>query len=84
MLKFSGFSDLTSCLGQGPEGTGRGNRHQRDKERTSKMSFKLFVDTATTHALNASRARKHPDAQTRATDETTEVEFVSGMKWSRH
>ena len=87
MLKFSGFSDLTSCLEQGSKKELEGGIEINDQQREhQKMCFKLSVDTATTHTLNASRApmKEHPDAQTRTTDETTEVELVSGMKWSRH
>jgi hypothetical protein len=60
MLKFSGFSDLTSCLGLGPRRDSKGDSPSARQKITSRMRFKLPVDIATSHALNASRAKRSP------------------------
>ena len=55
MLKFSGFSDLTSCLGwremlhrQGEEWE-KPNARRSATEKTNKLSFKLLVVVAPIH-----------------------------------
>lgn len=79
MLKFSGFADLTSCL----------HMYETDyiKEFAPKHNSKTHqrrlascVQRRNPHALSASEAAGHFDAQTHPSNNTTKVEGVAGIK----
>ena len=77
MLKFSGFADLTSCLGKetAPAARGRG-RFQRQKtttEKTHEALFKLLAAEVPMHCMRRGHQKARPDAQTLHTAGSHEV-----------
>ena len=90
MLKFSGFADLTSCLGK--EKRARDSRrceaatHAQARNERQSTSFKL-PGARETNALNASREERsspRPDAQKHAVGLPYKKALVAGMRRSRH
>ena len=75
MLKFSGFSDLTSCLWW----IANAAREVAPNAQTKRREAQSIVVAQGLDALHASRARRRLDVQ-----KLTAIEAKAGMKRSRH
>ena len=79
MLKFSGFADLTSCLHLCETYCIKGlTPKHNNKLRQQRLAS--CVPRRNPHALNASKAAGHFDAQAHPRNSTTKVEGVAGIK----
>ena len=79
MLKFSGFADLTSCLGK----NSRSHGGYAPSANTAKMLFTLRV-AGSTYALNAIGAKRHPVAQRHLACSLTKVSGGRSVRGNRH